>query len=815
MSRLSDHITVFVIIISAIVLGVGTVSAAAQDILKGSTYQISNSSIDVQQVVSDLNDSQVPIVASNNPAYDFMAQSPLGFTVYFKKDPSQGGDNIDFQTNQGSISFHTLSNLIDGDGNFNEASLVSLFRQARTRASGIFGITGYQPLASELGHIRNGSSNKFDYASIDNDSQGFNMDASYTVSPQELLEELIVNSPDNISGVGQEFTVTGVHPEQEPDGSISFITNNFSEFPLVFRIPAPVMYEEGDTSIRNSGLHYNLTQTGSDTYELTKVIDPAGGQWLNDPSRLYPVVIDSTVVIGSAVTFNSAATNYVSVAAVSSTAFIVVYENGTTAGDAVVGNISGSGTTITYGTPVAVNATTTNYMAVAKLSSTAFVVGYENGTTAGDAKVGNISSTSTITFGTAVAINAAATNYISVAAASSTAFVVGYENGTTAGDAKVGNISSTSTITFGTAVAINAAATNYISVAAASSTAFVVGYENGTTAGDAVVGNISSTSTITFGTAVAINAAATNYISVAAASSTAFVVGYENGTTAGDAKVGNISSTSTITFGTAVAINAAATNAISVAALSLNTFVATYLNGTSTGNARAVIGAISGTSTLSYGASTTFNSGAVTNMWDFAVSPLSSSTFVIGFESTTTSGQALIGTLSPSFTFSISTTTLEFGTLTPSSVFWATPTGGVTSEPASGSPMTIAVKSSGQNGLIISVLDSGNGSGSAGLYKSSTSTNLIAATGANTVAAGVAAYALYVKNVGSSLAAAAGFNTGTSTTAITTSAQTILSASGSVSLNGTADIAIKASIANTTKPGSYADTITITATGKY
>jgi hypothetical protein len=93
--------------------------------------------------------------------------------------------------------------------------------------------------------------------------------------------------------------------------------------------------------------------------------------------------------------------------------------------------------------------------------------------------------------------------------------------------------------------------------------------------------------------------------------------------------------------------------------------------------------------------------------------------------------------------------------------------------------------------------------------------SLIPATGSLVVAAGVPAYALYVKNVGSALTAASGFNGGSSTGAITTSAQTILSASGPVSLNNSADIAVKASIAATTTAGSYGDTITITATGKY
>ena len=814
MSHLRNNFTVFIIIISALVLG--TVSVMAQNILKSSLYQITNPSIDVERVTNDLNQERVPIVASDDPAYDFMAQSPLGFTVYFKKDPFQGGANIEFKTDRGSIAFHTLSKLTDDDGSFNDTNLASAFRQVRTRASGIFHQVGYDPLPNEVGHVRNGVVNKFDYASVTEGGQGFDMDATYTVSPQELLEELLINSSNDVSELSQQFTVTGVHPEQESDGSINFMTDVVSEFPVVFRIPAPVMYEAANTGARNTDLHYELSKVSAGTYELTKVIDPAGEQWLTDFSRLYPVVIDSTVYIGGAATFNAAATNFISVAALSATSFVVAYENSTTNGQVIVGNIAGGGgTTITYGTPVIFNSAATNYISISKASSTAFVIGYENGTTAGDVKVGNITSTSTVTVGAALVVNNGATNYISVANASSSAFVYGYESSTTTGDVKVGNITSTSTVTVGAALVVNNGATNYISVANASSSAFVYGYESSTTAGDVKVGNITSTSTVTVGATAVVNANTSAFIGISRLTGTStFVITYASGTAAGVARIGSISSTSTVALGAVAVFNAANTSSTAVAALSSNSFIVTYLNGAAAGNAKAILGTVSGTSTIAFNTAATFNNAAITLTSDSGLAPLNSTSFVVGFNSAGTSGQAVVGTLTPTFSFSISTTSLQFGNLTASNILWATSAGGATAEPAAGNPSTITVTSGAPNGLIVSISDS-NASGKSGLYKSTVPVHLATSTAANSVATGTESYGFYVKNVGSALTAAAGFNGGTGTTAISTTAQTILSATVPVAVNNTADIVLKASISATTPAGAYSDALTITATGEY
>ena|SRR5271165_4177772 len=85
---------------------------------------------------------------------------------------------------------------------------------------------------------------------------------------------------------------------------------------------------------------------------------------------------------------------YVSVAALDSTHFVVAYENTSVSNlaNAVVSTVSG-GTTITPGTPVALNADSSTYESVAALDSTHFVVAYvDNSTTYANAVVSTVSS---------------------------------------------------------------------------------------------------------------------------------------------------------------------------------------------------------------------------------------------------------------------------------------------------------------------------------------------------------------------------------------------------------------------------------------
>jgi len=180
-------------------------------------------------------------------------------------------------------------------------------------------------------------------------------------------------------------------------------------------------------------------------------------------------------------------------------------------------------------------------------------------------------------------------------------------------------------------------------------------------------------------------------------------------------------------------------------------------------------------------------------------------------------------TVDPIITFSIDDLAIGFGSFSSTTERFATADAtGSTSPASNGEPTVITITTNAPNGAIVSARSKGNGdgtegNGSAGLNKSVSPANLIAAAASSAVVTGTAGYGLYVKNVDNTtgtLAIDEGFNDDTvSDLAISTTNQTIAAATAVV--NSTADVALNAAIAGTTPAGSYADVITLTGTGKF
>jgi hypothetical protein len=125
------------------------------------------------------------------------------------------------------------------------------------------------------------------------------VDLKYTVSSTQLLEEFIVASPvtvSKINSIAEQFTFSNVTYKEQLDGSIKFFDSQTNE--NVFTIPKPVMYELNNRAQQSFGLHYTITKDG-DNYYITKVLDQVGKDWLSDPTRVYPVVIDTSTAATS------------------------------------------------------------------------------------------------------------------------------------------------------------------------------------------------------------------------------------------------------------------------------------------------------------------------------------------------------------------------------------------------------------------------------------------------------------------------------------------------------------------------------------
>ena len=174
--------------------------------------------------------------------------------------------------------------------------------------------------------------------------------------------------------------------------------------------------------------------------------------------------------------FNTAGTYHISAAALSSTKFVVVDSDkgNSDYGTAIIGDVSGK--TITYGPERVFNTAVTFEISVAALSSTKFVVVYGDGGNShySTAIIGDVSG-NTIIYGSEYMFKSVHTLNLSVAALSSTKFVAAYldEENDDCGTTIIGDVTG-NTITFGLEYVFNTDGSYNISVDALSETRFVV-----------------------------------------------------------------------------------------------------------------------------------------------------------------------------------------------------------------------------------------------------------------------------------------------------------------------------------------------------
>ena len=216
-------------------------------------------------------------------------------------------------------------------------------------------------------------------------------------------------------------------------------------------------------------------------------------------------------VVGTPEIFNTGTSTNIKIAYDSNAQkVVVVYRDSSNSsyGTAVVGTVSG--TSISFGTPVVFNSYSTYYPAVVYDSNAQkVVIAYSDGSNSsyGIAVVGTVSGTS-ISFGTAVVFEDSTTSYISSTYDSNAQKIViayrGYPTApVSAGQAVVGTVSGTS-ISFGTPVVFqNNIVYHTASTYDSNAQKVVIAYrDNGNSYyGTAVVGTVSGTS-ISFGTPV-------------------------------------------------------------------------------------------------------------------------------------------------------------------------------------------------------------------------------------------------------------------------------------------------------------------------
>ena len=145
-------------------------------------------------------------------------------------------------------------------------------------------VTNNRKLENETTHTRNVSnigkaSSAIRYNNVFNNS----VDLRYSVLHGKVEEDIILNSPDNFTSYILSVNTNGLVATKQADNSIWFV-NDKNE--TVFTLAAPWMK---DSAVAVSDdIEVSVLQKGEYAY----IAYTPNAQWLNDESRVYPVLID-------------------------------------------------------------------------------------------------------------------------------------------------------------------------------------------------------------------------------------------------------------------------------------------------------------------------------------------------------------------------------------------------------------------------------------------------------------------------------------------------------------------------------------------
>jgi cellulose synthase/poly-beta-1,6-N-acetylglucosamine synthase-like glycosyltransferase/transposase-like protein len=123
-------------------------------------------------------------------------------------------------------------------------------------------------------------------------------DLRYTAKASVLKEEFILKEYRQFESINEEVKLTGLMMAQV--GNEVQIASEEGGAPL-FSFTRPLMYEEKNPELKSEGIIFQLEKEPLG-YRVKKVLTEEGKRWLADPSRVFPVVIDPTMVQSSPIT---------------------------------------------------------------------------------------------------------------------------------------------------------------------------------------------------------------------------------------------------------------------------------------------------------------------------------------------------------------------------------------------------------------------------------------------------------------------------------------------------------------------------------
>ncbi|MEV0794771.1 DNRLRE domain-containing protein [Kribbella sp. NPDC050459] len=123
-------------------------------------------------------------------------------------------------------------------------------------------------------------------------------DVRYYVSRTGVKETVVLTAPaDAADEYKFELHTSGLIAKAQPDGSIGFFKKNDDERPK-YVIPAPNMYDSSaQNQLGQPGYSDKITQTISQQGGKTLLILKPDQSWLAAKERVYPIVIDPTIVV--------------------------------------------------------------------------------------------------------------------------------------------------------------------------------------------------------------------------------------------------------------------------------------------------------------------------------------------------------------------------------------------------------------------------------------------------------------------------------------------------------------------------------------
>lgn len=127
---------------------------------------------------------------------------------------------------------------------------------------------------------------------------GSGADVRYQVTSSSLKEEIVLAEPSAQSRFTFTLQLDGLRAAERPDGSIGFYEHDTDTEPLLV-MPAPFMFDSGDDPESPYGAPWSpaVSQSLYGEGEQLTVVVSADADWLADPAREYPVVIDPTIAI--------------------------------------------------------------------------------------------------------------------------------------------------------------------------------------------------------------------------------------------------------------------------------------------------------------------------------------------------------------------------------------------------------------------------------------------------------------------------------------------------------------------------------------